>query len=223
MLQPNRVRIDRRRLGVGLGLQAGILERIVGRDDRQLDVAGHHLGGLAVALGDVVADLERGNFAGDLRGKPGGIERGDPPHADLAGQQIVPERFGPDADRGDDADAGDDDSSHGCQLSVVSCQLSVKPRCNWQLTTDHWQLLQIVTFAFSPIRLQQLGELLGEHELCSGNSRPAMFWSMWLNINSISATGSPPTVTVPLIDAPCSDSCSIFALKVIVSPGRTRR
>jgi citrate synthase len=33
--------------------------------------------------------------------------------ADLARQQVLPERLCPDADRGDDADTGDDDTSHG--------------------------------------------------------------------------------------------------------------
>src|SRR5206468_1178893 len=53
-------------VSVGLGFQARILERIVRRDHGQLDVAGHHLGGLAVALGDVVADLVRRHLAADL-------------------------------------------------------------------------------------------------------------------------------------------------------------
>ena len=49
-------------------------------------------------------------------------------------------------------------------------------------------------------------------KLCSGKRKPARFWSMWLNISSISATRSLPTVTRPVMDAPCSESCSIFAL-----------
>ena len=50
-----------------------------------------------------------------------------------------------------------------------------------------------------------------------------MFWSMWLNISSISATRSSPTLTVPEVEAPCSDSWSILRVERDGFAGRTRR
>jgi hypothetical protein len=50
-------------------LDARIFERVVRRDDRQLDVARHQLGRLAVTLGNEVADLVRRHFTADLTGQ----------------------------------------------------------------------------------------------------------------------------------------------------------
>ena len=114
MLQPKRVPSKSGRFGIRLGLQARILERIIGGDDGQLDVAGHHFGGFAIALGNEIADFERRHFAGDLAGKSArdrttAIRR----MPTLAGQQVVPERRRLPMPIGrNDADAGDDDSSH---------------------------------------------------------------------------------------------------------------
>ena len=72
MLQPKRLPSNVGGFGVGLGFQAGIFERVVGGDDGQLDVAGHHLGGFAVALGDVIADF----VSAALRRRSG---KGSPP------------------------------------------------------------------------------------------------------------------------------------------------
>src|SRR4051812_10701540 len=104
--------LDVRRVGIGLGLNAGVLERVVRRDDRELYVASHDLGRFAIALGDVVADLESRNLTRDVRREAAGVEGLDAPNANGSGEEVLPERLAPDSDGGDDADPGDDDSAH---------------------------------------------------------------------------------------------------------------
>src|SRR5262249_23770033 len=56
----------------------------------ELDVARHHLHGLAVTLGNKVVDLEIPHLAGDAAGEARRVERRDRPDAALAGRRGLP-------------------------------------------------------------------------------------------------------------------------------------
>lgn len=108
------------RVGAG-GAEAGVSCGQVGGDHRDLDVAGHDFGGLAVALGHVVADFVFGDLAADMAQKAVGLEQVDAGQLALALEKRLPERLNAEPsgrDRPQPCDA--DTPRHGRSLAATT-------------------------------------------------------------------------------------------------------
>ena len=90
------------------GGQAGVLDGLDGCRHAEVDEAVHVAGFLAR---DVLLDLESLHLAGEPDRQGGGIELGDVGDAAAAGQQVGPAFGHRVADRADEPEAGDDDST----------------------------------------------------------------------------------------------------------------
>jgi len=76
-----------------LGQQLRITGSIIRRDDRQLDIPGHHFRGLAVALRHELVDLKRLYLCAHLTTKAAWVERLDTPDRGAAGTHALPRRL----------------------------------------------------------------------------------------------------------------------------------
>jgi len=92
------------------GRQARILDGELGGGDGVLDEEVHLP---SLFFFDEGAGIEILDLAGEPGGEAGGVEPGDRPDAAGAAQQALPGRTGSDAERGDQADAGDHDPPPG--------------------------------------------------------------------------------------------------------------
>src|SRR5262245_28259610 len=91
----------------GRDLEPGIVDRKLRGRERVLD---EDVDFLDVLLPHEVQRVESLDLTGNARGELGRVEMGDGANAALAGAERAPVRFGPDADRRNQADAGDDHS-----------------------------------------------------------------------------------------------------------------
>src|SRR5262249_52463890 len=99
---------DAEALGIELGLvHTAVIEGQLGGGNAQLDRPRHDEQALALALLDVIAGIERTDFAGDSDGQRGRVERLDGRNAAAAGLERLPEGGVVLADGAEDADAGE--------------------------------------------------------------------------------------------------------------------
>ena len=108
-------RDGRRVVGIGAARgEPGILHGRERRADRDLDVARHDLGRLAVALRDEFLDIEAVGELATRRGlEAGGIEGADGGKSGTTLAERLPEQIDADSVGGDGSEPGDDDAAAG--------------------------------------------------------------------------------------------------------------
>src|SRR5579884_3284939 len=95
-------------------LETGRLQSEFAGGDRKVNEAPHFF---HFFFFNILEGIEALNFAGDLSGEIGGVERCDAAYAALPFRDCLPSLLSPHADRGDQADPGDNNPSQTGLLS----------------------------------------------------------------------------------------------------------